>query len=714
MPFPNSIALYTPKLELPVIKAAPVGGSPAAYYQQLQINVVVTSSGLGGEFADIAITRVANPQTPPAIDATLFAMMGGFVRYFPPGTIVPSPDNLVAPAGGVLVLQVWAADILAQERAFPPTIPSLGRVYYVGVERTATEQLLRIQVAKMSIAALIASWKDVQGAAPPQNISDDDLIDHHWARVIQAPSTTTHPSVFVDPGTPIGKAAQNGAESFQFSLRTTKCRAPISYVSPLKVFKGAPFLTLDLHSVNRTEIENHPLVAASPAIGNFAIVEINPATEDRSKSNYITWAPTPAKVWLETTDGSTGELTVILKNSPNLQSGVTIQDLSGDLLTDPPGEVVFYRERYLSPEDTLELKLNYDGTPVDFLIGGKWPHFSVEDKDAGVAVEVKSSGVVLGKTALMVRVRRNANNLTVRERDRFLKAMAFLNNSGKGRFAEFRDMHVAASKPQAHGAPGFLPWHRAYILDLERELQNLDPSVTLPYWKFDEKAPNLFSRDFIGLTENDPNNPNNQVVKFSDSNYLISWGTDGVAGVLRKPKFNTDTEPAIVKKETDTLTVSPDYQQFWKALEADPHGAAHVSFKFGSINHVPTAAKDPLFFLLHSNVDRLWAKWQSLHKRHNVNSDPKAFYEGSRVQKGHHLNDTMWPWDRDEYNGRPSTAPGGAFADSPIVNAPGNAPYVRDMFDYQGVLSAANRLDFDYDDVRFEWLLPTLPIPFPV
>ena len=25
------------------------------------------------------------------------------------------------------------------------------------------------------------------------------------------------------------------------------------------------------------------------------------------------------------------------------------------------------------------------------------------------------------------------------------------------------------------GTPGFLPWHRAYLLDLERELQAIDP-----------------------------------------------------------------------------------------------------------------------------------------------------------------------------------------------------------------------------------------------
>jgi hypothetical protein len=64
-------------------------------------------------------------------------------------------------------------------------------------------------------------------------------------------------------------------------------------------------------------------------------------------------------------------------------------------------------------------------------------------------------------------------------------------------------MHTQVSSPEAHGAPGFLPWHRAYLLDLERELQNIDPSVALPYWRFDQAAPNLFVKEFIGTS--DPN-----------------------------------------------------------------------------------------------------------------------------------------------------------------------------------------------------------------
>ena len=67
----------------------------------------------------------------------------------------------------------------------------------------------------------------------------------------------------------------------------------------------------------------------------------------------------------------------------------------------------------------------------------------------------------------MVRVRKNANDLSEDERDRFLDAMAELNDAGLGRFSDFREMHRSTSDAEAHGDMGFLPWHRAYILDLE-------------------------------------------------------------------------------------------------------------------------------------------------------------------------------------------------------------------------------------------------------
>ena len=292
----------------------------------------------------------------------------------------------------------------------------------------------------------------------------------------------------------------------------------------------------------------------------------------------------------------------------------------------------------------------------------------------------------------MVRIRKNANKLSAAERDRFVAAFAQLNNQGAGRFQDFRDMHrTQAALNQAHGFPAFLPWHRAYLLDLERELQAIDPSVTLPYWRFDQAAPNLFALDFFGVS--DPNG----TVQFSPANPLRFWVTDGIPGINRSPNFPTNTAPPGLRTEAQTLAIGTTYGIF-RSMEGNPHGFAHTSFD-GSIHDPPTAPKDPLFFLLHCNVDRLWAKWQKNNSRFNPATAASYVPNGNPI--GHNLNDTMWPWNGVTAPPRPPTAPGGSLASSPSVAAPGPAPRVSDCIDFHGAVSAGARMGFDYDDVPF-------------
>jgi tyrosinase len=134
-------------------------------------------------------------------------------------------------------------------------------------------------------------------------------------------------------------------------------------------------------------------------------------------------------------------------------------------------------------------------------------------------------------------------------------------------------------------------------------------------------------------------------------------------------------------------------------MEGNPHGTAHTRFD-GFISDIPTAARDPLFFLLHCNVDRLWAKWQRKNSRFDANVAASFTGSGSNPI-GHNLPDTMWPWNGITGGSRPPTAPGGALAASPVVSAPGPTPRVRDSLDYHGAINSTGRLGFDYDDVPF-------------
>ena len=150
--------------------------------------------------------------------------------------------------------------------------------------------------------------------------------------------------------------------------------------------------------------------------------------------------------------------------------------------------------------------------------------------------------------------------------------------------------------------------------------------------------------------------------------------------------------------EASTLGLGTTYPVF-RGMEGNPHGTAHTRWG-GSISSIPTAAKDPLFFLLHCNVDRLWAKWQRQNNR--FNPAQAASYDSNPGNPiGHKLPDTMWPWNGVTGAPRPPTAPGGAMASSACVSAPGAQPRVQSSLDYQGSVSANSRLGFDYDDVQF-------------
>jgi len=341
-------------------------------------------------------------------------------------------------------------------------------------------------------------------------------------------------------------------------------------------------------------------------------------------------------------------------------------------------------------QTSVTLTVPINGATVPFFVAGRFGRPSLGNGD--VTIEARTGATLVGSVPVMVRVRKNANALTPAERDRFVSAFAQLNNQGAGSFTDFRDMHTSVSSPQAHGAAGFLPWHRAYLLDLERSLQAIDPSVSLPYWRFDQPAPNIFTLEFLGVSNA------LGAVQFGPSNPLQFWRTDGVQGVTRRPFFNTSVAPPGLLTEAQTLALGTLYRLF-RGLEGNPHGSAHVSFG-GSISSIPTAARDPLFFLLHCNVDRLWAKWQ----RNNARFDAAqvASYDtnpGNPV--GHRLPDTMWPWNGVTGGGRPPTAPGGPMAPSPSTTAPGPQPRVQDCLDYQGSITAGSRMGFDYDDVRF-------------
>jgi tyrosinase len=423
--------------------------------------------------------------------------------------------------------------------------------------------------------------------------------------------------------------------------------------------------------------------------------EIHIASEDADGKSYLAWAPVRATIKLVEPD--------------------TPDPVDVELANDDPaqgGQLVFGTARDQPLSSTLSLTLPADGSEVEFFVAGEFPKPSSEDGDAVVKASGGPATQVLGTKPVMVRVRKDANGLTAAERDRFTTALAKLNDQGAGVFKDYRAMHKErAALDQAHGAAGFLCWHRAYLLDLERELQKIDASVTLPYWRFDKPAPNLLTADFLG--ESDPSLL--APVTFSATNLLRFWVTDGQPGIRRRPLFDVQTQSAFVSGDAMTLLLGgqrpnaffdlgPNGTAF-RGMEGNPHGRAHTSFE-GLIHDPPTAPKDPLFFLLHCNVDRIWGQWQWFNDRFDGTKANTYFFRGIASDPGaaligHNLRDTLWPWDDDRNPPRPANAPRTPFPDGPSAQGPGATPTIENMIDYQGFLDEAAYLGYGYDDVPF-------------
>jgi hypothetical protein len=275
----------------------------------------------------------------------------------------------------------------------------------------------------------------------------------------------------------------------------------------------------------------------------------------------------------------------------------------------------------------------------------------------------------------MLRLRKSVDSLTAAERANLIAAIKALKASGK--YDQYINEHQTAMNQAAvlpgepndpnfrniaHRGPAFGPWHRELLRRFELDLQAEVPGVTLPYWDWaadsalanPEAAP-IWQSDLMG-GDGDPNN-GGQVstgpFKF-DANDPNTWrvvttGGDPGPGLSRTlgqgghlpTQSEIDTVANITPYDAPPwrTTSNPSFRnslEGWNPATPNLHNNVHV-WVGGSM--LPgTSPNDPVFFLHHCNVDRLWWQWQQNH--------PDAGYlPTSAGPPGHNLNDQMSPWD---------------------------------------------------------------------
>jgi len=158
---------------------------------------------------------------------------------------------------------------------------------------------------------------------------------------------------------------------------------------------------------------------------------------------------------------------------------------------------------------------------------------------------------------------------------------------------------------EIHGSWNFFPWHRAYLYYYERILGSLVGDIDhfrIPYWDWTTQRtlPDWYRTP--GASTNSLWNANRN---------------GGMAGGGNLPLFDGTAS------RIDELNMIQDFATFGGdqfsagSPESDPHGNIHMdvgrpSSPYRDMGNLGYAARDPLFFAHHCNLDKIWSDWNAL------------------------------------------------------------------------------------------------------
>jgi hypothetical protein len=184
--------------------------------------------------------------------------------------------------------------------------------------------------------------------------------------------------------------------------------------------------------------------------------------------------------------------------------------------------------------------------------------------------------------------------------------------------------HCGNGINNVHKSAVFLPWHRAYLVYFEEICRQIlsDLKVphcddfALPYWDWFSRPyiPEIFWDEANNKWDDDLNNiepPQNWELK---DEARIKW--------KRREDWKTKCEDVGQKEANDIMKsdfhsligIYPSGVYHRGELESRVHNTIH-DFVQGNMHNALTAALDPLFWLHHANVDRVWDQWMKTHEK---------------------------------------------------------------------------------------------------
>ncbi|KAF4843502.1 Tyrosinase ustQ [Colletotrichum siamense] len=184
-------------------------------------------------------------------------------------------------------------------------------------------------------------------------------------------------------------------------------------------------------------------------------------------------------------------------------------------------------------------------------------------------------------------------------------------------------LHLTMSN-YIHGVGQFLPWHRYYVKLHEYLLQTYcNYTGGMPYWDLQVDADNVTQSvvwDLVYGVGGDGNSSESNVVTdgpfaytefhvgaYSFNTVIPKAATYYLNRSISESIFQLASQPSV-----DECNEAEVYEDYWDCLGQAPHSAGHAGT--GGVMQDPVLSPgDPIFFLHHNNLDRLWWEWQSMN-----------------------------------------------------------------------------------------------------
>jgi hypothetical protein len=258
-------------------------------------------------------------------------------------------------------------------------------------------------------------------------------------------------------------------------------------------------------------------------------------------------------------------------------------------------------------------------------------------------------------------MRRNLAHLSAAERQQFVDAVRDIDlvaySDGVSYWDKQDQIHQGTHN---HGGNSFVPWHRELCNRFEKLLQAVDPDVALHYWDWtqDPRAADDGNGGTVDLCTNALMGTADGLVAGTlaplHNGDVLAGSRDATGNPADPPRAITrDCAPgapgvaadATIIHGADGLPQPQQWTEFRQDVE-DAHDSAHGFFgPGGTISQVHSAFEDPFVFLLHANVDRLFAMWQA-EPGEEWRLDPDQVYGDQKdTADSEGILHNLQPWD---------------------------------------------------------------------